>query len=107
MCPQHYVFGFQHCAAFSSAGNLTLDPEAALLFTDFAAGDTLHLSGNAEVQWNKTDLPGAQHTIVFHTQEWVHVKGALPVQQLGPVDSSPYNPTPPDLLGKVVRSHVT
>ena len=77
------------------AGNLLVDPEAALLFIDFLTGDTLHLSGRAEVQWQNTDLPGAQRTVAFQTQEWVHVKGALPFSHKGPVESSPYNPTPP------------
>ena len=83
-----------------SAGNLLVNPEAALLFIDFTTGDTLHLSGHAEVQWQKTDLPGAQRTVAFQTEEWVHVKGALPFSHKGPVESSPYNPTPPQTSGR-------
>lgn len=75
------------------AGNLVLDPEAALLFIDFSTGDTLHLSGRAETQWDAADVPGAQRAVVFQTEAWVHVKAALPIQQQGPVESSPYNPT--------------
>lgn len=80
----------------AAAGNLLLDPEAGLLFIDFSTGDTLHLSGHAEVLWDETSLPGAQRTVSFQTEEWVHVKGALPIQQHGSVESSPYNPTPPN-----------
>ncbi|HWF28599.1 MAG TPA: pyridoxamine 5'-phosphate oxidase family protein [Mycobacterium sp.] len=41
---------------FNSFGNLTVDNEAALLFTDFTTGSTLQVSGTAEVQWT---APGA------------------------------------------------
>lgn len=41
---------------FNSFGNLAVDDEAALLFTDFATGATLHVSGTAQVQWTS---PGA------------------------------------------------
>ena len=93
------------CVSFLPAGNLILDPQAALLFIDFTTGDTLHLSGRAEVHWDQVDLPGAQRTIIFQTEEWVHVKGALPIKQQGQVESSPYNPTPPSKPGKLKYGH--
>ncbi|MEV6283119.1 pyridoxamine 5'-phosphate oxidase family protein [Kribbella sp. NPDC051770] len=37
---------------FNSLGNLTTDPTAALLFVDFATGDSLHLSGRATIDWD-------------------------------------------------------
>jgi predicted pyridoxine 5'-phosphate oxidase superfamily flavin-nucleotide-binding protein len=43
---------------FNSFGNLAVDPEAALLFPDFATGRTLHLSGTAEVEWDAAGKPG-------------------------------------------------
>jgi uncharacterized protein len=43
---------------FNSFGNLAVDPEAALLFPDFATGRTLHLSGTAEVEWDAAGRPG-------------------------------------------------
>ncbi len=88
------------CVSFLAAGNLILDPQAALLFIDFTTGDMLHLSGRAEIHWDRVDLPGAQRTIIFQTEEWVHVEGALPKQQ-GAVESSPCNPTPPSKPGKL------
>ena len=36
---------------FNSLGNLAVNPEASLLFLDFAGGHTLQLSGTAELQW--------------------------------------------------------
>jgi hypothetical protein len=43
---------------FNSFGNLLADTSAALLFVDFATGDTLHLSGTAEVEWSAPGGPG-------------------------------------------------
>ena len=43
---------------FNSFGNLTVDPEAALLFFDFDTGQTLQLSGTAEVDWDAAGRPG-------------------------------------------------
>ena len=83
------------------AGNLSLNPEAGLLFIDFSTGDTLHLSGTTEIHWDDTALPGAQRTIHFQTEAWVHVTGALPIHQRGSVHSSPYNPSPPSSLHQV------
>jgi hypothetical protein len=37
---------------FNSLGNLAVDPAAALLFIDFATGQTLQLSGTAELSWH-------------------------------------------------------
>lgn len=36
---------------FNSFGNLAVDDEAALLFTDFDTGSTVQMSGTAAVQW--------------------------------------------------------
>ncbi|DBB14941.1 TPA: hypothetical protein ACH3X3_004539 [Trebouxia sp. C0006] len=91
---------------FSTLGNVILDPQAALLFIDFTTGDTLHLSGRAEVHWDQVDLPGTQRTIIFQTEELVHVKGALLIKQQGAVESSPYNPTPPSKPGKLQASNI-
>ncbi len=43
---------------FNTLGNLRTDPDAALLFCDFATGRTLHLSGRAEVEWTSPGVPG-------------------------------------------------
>jgi hypothetical protein len=36
---------------FNSLGNLAVDDEAALLFTDYASGATVQATGTARVQW--------------------------------------------------------
>jgi uncharacterized protein len=43
---------------FNSFGNLAVNPEAALLFIDFRAGVTLHLSGTAGIEWGQPGAPG-------------------------------------------------
>lgn len=43
---------------FNTLGNLLLDPRAALLIPDFAAGDVLHLQGRTEIVW---DVPSDEH----------------------------------------------
>jgi uncharacterized protein len=43
---------------FNSFGNLAVDDEAALLFVDFATGDSVQLSGTAEVQWTGAGVDG-------------------------------------------------
>jgi predicted pyridoxine 5'-phosphate oxidase superfamily flavin-nucleotide-binding protein len=50
---------------FNTLGNLLLEPRAALLFVDFAAGVMLQLQGTAEVLWNDASLPHAEHTWRF------------------------------------------
>jgi predicted pyridoxine 5'-phosphate oxidase superfamily flavin-nucleotide-binding protein len=43
---------------FNTLGNLAVDPAAALLFCDFATGQTLHLSGTAAADWTAPGIPG-------------------------------------------------
>lgn len=43
---------------FNSFGNLAVDDEAALLFTDFTTGATVQLSGTARLQWTEPGAPG-------------------------------------------------
>jgi predicted pyridoxine 5'-phosphate oxidase superfamily flavin-nucleotide-binding protein len=43
---------------FNSFGNLAVDDEAALLFTDFTTGATVQMSGTARLQWTQPGEPG-------------------------------------------------
>jgi uncharacterized protein len=43
---------------FNSLGNIAVDPAAAMLFFDFAAGDAVQLSGEAAVEWIGPGSPG-------------------------------------------------
>jgi len=79
---------------FNSFGNLAVNPEAALLFLDFDTGQTLQLSGTAEVEWDAADRPGDDgHTgrrAIFTLQELV-AGHLLPSRQ---ITDSPYPRNP-------------
>ena len=53
---------------FNTLGNLLLEPRAALLFVDFAAGRVLQLQGKAEVLWRRGELPSAERAWRFTVQ---------------------------------------
>jgi hypothetical protein len=50
---------------FNTLGNLLLEPRAALLFVDFAAGELLQLQGTGRVSWDERHMPGAERTWRF------------------------------------------
>jgi len=60
---------------FNSLGNLAVDDTAALLFTDFDTGDTVHLSGTAALDWTTAgaagDDGGTGRRVVFRVQSAV------------------------------------
>jgi hypothetical protein len=70
------------------------DPRASILFLDWTTGSSLQLSGRCSILWDEKQLPGAQRTMKFVTQKWVHIRNALPFKTPGPVKWSPYNPLP-------------
>ena len=43
---------------FNSFGNLAVDDTATLLFADFGTGATVHLSGNARLEWSTPSTSG-------------------------------------------------
>jgi len=79
---------------FNSFGNLAVDPSAALLFLNFDTGETLQLSGTAEVDWTAAGRPGDEgHTgrrAVFTLQQLV-AGHLLPSRQ---VADNPYPRNP-------------
>ncbi len=79
---------------FNSMGNIAVNPEAALLFVDFATGQTLHLSGRAELEWlapgSAGDDGNTGRRVRFHPDRVVAAP-ALPVHADG-VIPSPDNP---------------
>jgi ferredoxin-NADP reductase/MOSC domain-containing protein YiiM/predicted pyridoxine 5'-phosphate oxidase superfamily flavin-nucleotide-binding protein len=67
---------------FNTLGNLQLDPRAGLLFIDFETGDTLQVTGEAEILWephHSLRFPAAERVVAFRVEETIHVKRALPV----------------------------
>jgi uncharacterized protein len=43
---------------FNSLGNIAVDSTTSLLFLDFETGATLHLSGDATIEWTSAGVPG-------------------------------------------------
>jgi ferredoxin-NADP reductase/MOSC domain-containing protein YiiM/predicted pyridoxine 5'-phosphate oxidase superfamily flavin-nucleotide-binding protein len=100
---------------FNTLGNLQLDPRAGLLFIDFDSGDTLQVTGEAEVLWDPHHVnrfPGAERVVAFRVEETLHVESALPVRwtfgDYSPVldafDAPPLDPPPAGLRGMRILS---
>ena len=67
---------------FNTLGNLMVDPRCGLLFIDFDTGDTLQVSGEAEILWEShhtSRFPGAKRVIAFRVEETRHIERALPL----------------------------
>jgi predicted pyridoxine 5'-phosphate oxidase superfamily flavin-nucleotide-binding protein len=67
--------------AFNTLGNILLYPRAGLLFTDFASGDLLSLTGTAEIIWEGPDVTrfaGAERLLRVTVEEARHVEAGLP-----------------------------
>ena len=82
---------------FNTLGNLLLEPRAALLFVDFAAGRLLQLQGVTEVLWDRADLPGADRTWRFHVERgWRRAAGLrqVAVQAPSTLSAAPVAPEP-------------
>ena len=67
---------------FATLGNIQADPRCGLLFIDFDTGNTLQLTGEAEILWEREHVcrfPGAERVVSFHLEETIHVERALPM----------------------------
>jgi predicted pyridoxine 5'-phosphate oxidase superfamily flavin-nucleotide-binding protein len=80
---------------FNSLGNLAVDATASLLFVDFGTGQTLHLSGAAEVEWAEPGSPGDDgftgRRIRFTPRQVIQPAEALPIHA---TSASPYRHNP-------------
>ena len=75
---------------FNTLGNIQLNPRAALLFVDFASGDSLSLTGEAEVLWDAPELAaftGAQRLLKFRVEEGRWLERASPLRWSSPVQA--------------------
>lgn len=66
---------------FNTLGNIALNPKCGLLFIDFDTGDTLQLTGEAQILWGTAHtqrFPGAKRVLAFTVEESVHIERALP-----------------------------
>jgi uncharacterized protein len=80
---------------FNSLGNLAVDPAASMLFVDFGTGQTLHLSGVAEIEWAEPGSPGDDgftgRRIRFTLRKVIQPAAALPIHATA---VSPYRHNP-------------
>lgn len=68
---------------FNTVGNIVLNPRTGLLFADFAKGNLVYMTGNAEIQWDGPEVSaftGAERLIRFHAEEVIRVDGSLPLR---------------------------
>lgn len=68
---------------FNTLGNLAIDPRAGLLFIDFEQGDTLQLTGQAEVLWDhplQEEFAAAERFVSFQVEKVMRIPGALPLR---------------------------
>lgn len=66
---------------FNTFGNFQINPAAGLLFIDFASGDVLTMTGNAEILWEHPLLPyfnGAERFWRFSLVTGLFLKQAFP-----------------------------
>ena len=67
---------------FTTLGNIEMDSRCGLLFVNYATGDTLQLTGEAEVLWGQEHsarFPGAERVVSFQIAEVVQIQEALPL----------------------------
>ncbi|MET9224502.1 pyridoxamine 5'-phosphate oxidase family protein [Lentzea sp. NPDC003310] len=76
-------------AMMMTAGNLTSNPVAGLLFPDWESGAVLQLTGTAEVRWASGDQDGPAngHRTVFRVAEAIRTENAFPSGWTEPVYS--------------------
>lgn len=62
---------------FNTLGNITVNPKAGLLFCDFNSGNTLQLSGHAEIIWEQYQASisrGAERYVKFHVEQGIEMR---------------------------------
>ncbi len=67
---------------FNTLGNFLLNPKAGLVFPDFATGDMLHMTGDAEVLFDSAEIAafqGAERLWLFRPRKVVLRPAALPL----------------------------
>ena len=80
---------------YNTLGNLTVNPQAGLVFPNFEDGRILQMIGRAEIQWELKDAGirtgGTGRFWDFHVDRWLETEMTHQVQwQLGTL--SPFNP---------------
>lgn len=68
---------------FNTLGNIFLNPHAGILFVDFASGDLLSLTGEADVIWEGPELEafaGALRLLRFRVTEGLAIEDGVPLR---------------------------
>jgi predicted pyridoxine 5'-phosphate oxidase superfamily flavin-nucleotide-binding protein len=89
---------------YMTLGNLDLNPSCGLLFVDWAHGHTLHLTGDARIDWDPDHaaaVPGAQRLIEFSTAKAVQINHNSPLRW-APGELFRHNPATPT---RAVHTH--
>ena len=79
---------------FQTLGNISVNPQAGLLFIDFKSGRTLQLTGRARILWDPehiAEFAGAERLVEFDIDEAVEIAGANSLEWRF-LDYSPENP---------------
>ena len=79
---------------FQTLGNISVNPQAGLLFVDFERGGTLQLTGRASILWDEeraAEFPGAERLVEFDVDEVVAIAGRHSLEWRF-LDYSPENP---------------
>lgn len=85
---------------YQTLGNLAVNPEAGITFTDFVTGDILYLTGITEIITLETGLshilPRSNLAVKFTFKELRYLEAVLPIREslsdVGTREFSPYNP---------------
>ena len=79
---------------FQTLGNISVNPQAGLLFIDFERGRTLQLTGRARILWDQertAEFAGAERLVEFDVDEAIEIAGAHSLEWRF-LDYSPENP---------------
>jgi uncharacterized protein len=79
---------------FQTLGNISVNPHAGLLFLDFENGNTLQLTGRAQIIWDElwmAKLAGARRLVEFTIDEVIERAGNCPLRW-SLVEYSPFLP---------------
>ncbi len=79
---------------FNTLGNIFANPNAGLIFIDFERGNTLQVTGQAHVIWDKdrlAEFTGAERLVEFEIEQLIEISGAVPLSWRF-MEYSPFNP---------------
>ncbi|MCI0605928.1 pyridoxamine 5'-phosphate oxidase family protein, partial [bacterium] len=80
---------------FNTLGNITVNPNAGLLFLDFEKGNTLQLTGKAQVIWEEeriAEFAGAERLVEYEIEQVIEITAATNLSWRF-LSYSPSNPT--------------